>query len=145
MTRRCEYLLTGRRPRKRDVSVSATATAMAAMARIAPTSDRMRMCRDYRPPANREPRTANREPANRAPRTANREPRTMVYSFVVRALGIDYGTRRIGLALSDATGLLARPWKTIAASGGPAQVAAVLVAEVRALTEESDGLAAIAL
>jgi putative holliday junction resolvase len=69
----------------------------------------------------------------------------MVYSFLVRALGIDYGTRRIGLALSDATGLLARPWKTIAASGGPARVAAVLVAEVRALSEEPDGLGAIAL
>ena len=69
----------------------------------------------------------------------------MVYSFVVRALGIDYGTRRIGLALSDATGLLARPWKTIAVSGGPARVAAVLAAEVRALIEEQDGLAAIAL
>ena len=36
----------------------------------------------------------------------------------VRALGIDYGRRRIGLALSDATGMLARPWKTIAVSGG---------------------------
>ena len=43
----------------------------------------------------------------------------MVYSFVVRALGIDYGTRRIGLALSDATGMLARPWKTIAVERRP--------------------------
>lgn len=68
-----------------------------------------------------------------------------MYSLAVRALGIDYGTRRIGLALSDATGLLARPWKTIAVSGGPARVAAVLAAEVRALSEEQDGLAAIAL
>jgi putative pre-16S rRNA nuclease len=69
----------------------------------------------------------------------------MVYSSVVRALGIDYGTRRIGLALSDATGLLARPWKTIAVSGGPGRVAAVLAAEVSLLAREEDGLSAIAL
>jgi RNase H-fold protein (predicted Holliday junction resolvase) len=39
----------------------------------------------------------------------------------VRVLGIDYGNRRIGLALSDATGLLARPWKTIPREGNPSQ------------------------
>jgi putative pre-16S rRNA nuclease len=69
----------------------------------------------------------------------------MVYSFGVRALGIDYGTRRIGLALSDATGLLARPWKTIAVKGGPDRVAAVLAHEAAALLAEADGLSAIAL
>ena len=63
----------------------------------------------------------------------------------MRALGIDYGRRRIGLALSDATGMLARPWKTIATSGGPARVAAALAAEVAALMAEEDGLSAIAL
>jgi putative Holliday junction resolvase len=69
----------------------------------------------------------------------------MVYPFPVRALGIDYGTRRIGLALSDATGLLARPWKTISANGGPERVAAVLAEEATALVAEPDGLSAIAL
>src|SRR5262245_4924305 len=69
----------------------------------------------------------------------------MVYSFGVRALGIDYGTRRVGLALSDATGLLARPWKTIAVDGGPARVAAVLAQEAAVLLAEADGLSAIAL
>lgn len=69
----------------------------------------------------------------------------MVYSFGVRALGIDYGTRRIGLALSDATGLLARPWKTIASSGSPARIAAALAQEVAILSSEPDGLSAIAL
>jgi len=64
----------------------------------------------------------------------------------VRALGIDYGRRRIGLALSDATGLLARPWKTIAAAGGaPSHIAAILAAEVAALEAEEDGLSAVAL
>lgn len=69
----------------------------------------------------------------------------MVYAFCVRALGIDYGKRRIGLALSDATGLLARPWKTIAAVGDPARIAAALAAEISALMAEEDGLAAIAM
>jgi len=68
----------------------------------------------------------------------------LVYPFSVRALGIDYGKRRIGLALSDATGLLARPWKTIAASSDVSRVAAVLAAEVHALAAEADGLSAIA-
>jgi putative holliday junction resolvase len=65
----------------------------------------------------------------------------------VRALGIDYGRRRIGLALSDATGLLARPWKTLTlgASGSPRQAAAALAAEVASLRADADGLAAIVL
>ena len=71
--------------------------------------------------------------------------RETVYPFGVRALGIDYGTRRVGLALSDPTGLLARPWKTIAVSGGPSRVAAALTETVAALASEPDGLAAIAL
>jgi putative pre-16S rRNA nuclease len=71
--------------------------------------------------------------------------RVMVYAFCVRALGIDYGRRRIGLALSDPTGMLARPWKTITATGAPARVAAALAAEIDALASEADGLSAIAL
>lgn len=65
--------------------------------------------------------------------------------MAVRALGIDYGERRIGLALSDATGLLARPWKAIARVGAPAAVAAALAAEVAALQHEDDGLAAVVI
>jgi putative Holliday junction resolvase len=69
----------------------------------------------------------------------------LVYAFPVRALGIDYGRRRIGLALSDATGMLARPWKTLDVSGSPARIAAALAAEVTALAAEEDGLSSIAL
>src|SRR4029453_3280021 len=69
----------------------------------------------------------------------------MVYPLGVRALGIDYGTRRIGLALSDPTGLLARPWKTIAGYGGPARVAAVPAEGAGALLSEPERLRAIAL
>jgi putative Holliday junction resolvase len=61
----------------------------------------------------------------------------------MRVLGIDYGQRRIGLALSDATGLLARPWKTVARTGSLEQVARALAAEVSALRGESDGLQAV--
>jgi putative Holliday junction resolvase len=63
----------------------------------------------------------------------------------VRFLGIDYGQRRIGLALSDATGMLARPWKTLARRGNRAQVAATLASEVAALQGEDDGLQAVVL
>ena len=69
----------------------------------------------------------------------------LVYALWVRAIGIDYGRKRIGLALSDPTGLLARPWKTIASAGGPARIAAVLAAEVAALAAEDDGISAVAL
>jgi putative Holliday junction resolvase len=63
----------------------------------------------------------------------------------VRALGIDYGERRIGLALSDATGLLARPWKAIAGAGSPAAAAAALRVEIASLQREDDGLAAVVI
>jgi len=63
----------------------------------------------------------------------------------VRFLGIDYGRRRIGLALSDATGLLARPWKTVPRAGNPSQVAAALAREIAAMPEDEGGVGAIVL
>ena len=63
----------------------------------------------------------------------------------MRALGVDYGARRIGLALSDATGLLARPWKTIEATADPSRNAAAIAAEIASLAEEEDGLSVVAL
>jgi len=61
----------------------------------------------------------------------------------MRALGVDYGAKRIGLALSDATGLLARAWKTVQRTGNAFQVAAALAAEVQRLAAEEDGLAVV--
>jgi putative Holliday junction resolvase len=61
----------------------------------------------------------------------------------MRVLGIDYGQRRIGLALSDATGLLARPWKTIPRQGSPQQVAVGIAREVAVLQSDADGLDAV--
>lgn len=63
----------------------------------------------------------------------------------MRALGIDYGERRIGLALSDATGLLASPWKQVENDRNVGAAAKRLAAEVRALQGEDDGLGAIVI
>jgi putative Holliday junction resolvase len=63
----------------------------------------------------------------------------------VRFLGIDYGRQRIGLALSDPTGMLARPWKTIARVGNVCQVSAALAQEIAALRADGDGLEAVVL
>lgn len=63
----------------------------------------------------------------------------------MRALGVDYGRRRIGLALSDATGLLARPWKTLQARGDVAAIAVDLAREIEVLLAEPDGLAVVVL
>ena len=63
----------------------------------------------------------------------------------MRALGIDYGERRIGLALSDPTGLLASPWKRIDNDGNVGAAAQRLALEVDALLAEPDGLDAIVI
>lgn len=63
----------------------------------------------------------------------------------MRVLGIDYGQRRIGLALSDPSGLLARPWKTIARDGNLRQVASALAKEIAALQRDDVGLAAVVM
>jgi putative holliday junction resolvase len=67
------------------------------------------------------------------------------YSRRVRALGVDYGERRIGLALSDATGLLASPWKTVENAGSVSRAAQQLVDEVARLRAEDDGLSTIVI
>lgn len=63
----------------------------------------------------------------------------------MRALGIDYGERRIGLALSDATGLLASPWKKIANEANLTVAARRLAGEVRTLVADESGLGAIVI
>jgi len=62
----------------------------------------------------------------------------------MRALGVDYGRKRIGLALSDPTGLLARPWKALALAGFEQQVRE-LAREIASLEAESDGLSVIVI
>ncbi|HXH07130.1 MAG TPA: Holliday junction resolvase RuvX [Vicinamibacterales bacterium] len=61
----------------------------------------------------------------------------------MRALAIDLGLRRIGLALSDPTGTIARPWRTLRADGPIEEDLRRLLEIVAELRREPDGLAAI--
>jgi putative Holliday junction resolvase len=61
----------------------------------------------------------------------------------VRVLGIDYGARRIGLALSDATATLASPWRMLQRPPSEAETLRIVIAEITALKNEDAGLAAV--
>lgn len=56
----------------------------------------------------------------------------------MRALAIDLGERRVGLAVSDVTGLLARPLEVLDVRGLSQQVQAVL-RRIESLVAEDDG------
>lgn len=58
-------------------------------------------------------------------------------------LGIDYGARRIGLALSDATATLASPWRLVQRPPSEAETLRVMIGEIRTLAAEDDGLEAV--
>lgn len=60
-----------------------------------------------------------------------------------RALAVDLGTKRIGLALSDASGTLARPFKTLRVT--PEGALSLVVAEVDALSRDGEGLAVVVI
>ena len=55
----------------------------------------------------------------------------------MRYLGVDFGRRRIGLAVSDVSAVLARPWRTIEAGGSPRASAHAVV---RVLADLNDPL-----
>ena len=61
----------------------------------------------------------------------------------MRIVGLDLGRRRIGVALSDVSGTLATPWRTIDGRGDLAEVASRLVATLGELAEGEDGVAGI--
>ena len=61
----------------------------------------------------------------------------------MRLLGVDYGEKRIGLAVSDASATLARPLRALRAGGSLPSRAAAVAAEAQALAAEDDGLAAV--
>lgn len=61
----------------------------------------------------------------------------------MRVLGIDYGARRIGLALSDATATLASPWRLVQRPPSDAETLRLLVREITALAAADDGLEAV--
>lgn len=65
------------------------------------------------------------------------------YTRPVRALGIDYGARRIGLALSDASGTLASPWRVVERPRSEAETVRLVSGEIAKLRAEDDGLATV--
>jgi len=58
-------------------------------------------------------------------------------------LGIDYGARRIGLALSDATATLASPWRLVQRPPSEAETLRVMIKEIESLVKDDDGLEAV--
>lgn len=96
--------------------------------------------------------TAKESSSTRPPRSAALTPpapphlRTLApanYNRVVRVLGIDYGARRIGLALSDATATLASPWRMLQRPPSEAETLRMLIHEITTLQKDDDGLAAV--
>ncbi len=65
------------------------------------------------------------------------------YTAGVRVLGIDYGARRIGLALSDASGMLASPWRLLLRPASEPETLRVIAEQITQLIAEDDGLAAV--
>lgn len=61
----------------------------------------------------------------------------------MRVLGIDYGRRRLGLALSDASGTLASPWEVVARPASEPETVRLVAERVARLAAHDDGLAAV--
>jgi putative Holliday junction resolvase len=62
----------------------------------------------------------------------------------MRFLGVDYGNRRVGLAISDATAMLARPWQVVTTDEPDPRHAAAMIADfVPSLVVDDDSLEAI--
>jgi putative Holliday junction resolvase len=61
----------------------------------------------------------------------------------VRVLGIDYGARRVGLALSDATATLASPWRMVERPRSEADTLRLMAALVDELRQSDDGLGGV--
>ena len=63
----------------------------------------------------------------------------------MRVLGIDYGARRIGLALSDATATLASPWRLVQRPPSEAETLRLMIKEIATLAADDDGLEAVVI
>lgn len=63
----------------------------------------------------------------------------------MRILGVDFGARRIGVAISDASATLARPLTTILAAGSLARTAADVAELVRRISSEDEAIAEIVI
>jgi putative Holliday junction resolvase len=61
----------------------------------------------------------------------------------MRVVGLDIGERRIGMAISDLTGTLARPLGVLRPAGLDVDALDVVAREITRLAEEEDGVRAI--
>lgn len=61
----------------------------------------------------------------------------------MRIVGLDIGERRIGVAVSDATGTLARPLGVLRPAGLDVDALDLVVTEITRLAGEEDGIAAV--
>jgi putative holliday junction resolvase len=61
----------------------------------------------------------------------------------MRVLGIDYGARRVGLALSDVSATLASPWRTLERPASEVATVQMIAAEVHTLVHDDEGLEAV--
>jgi putative Holliday junction resolvase len=68
-----------------------------------------------------------------------------LYPSWMRALGVDHGRRRIGLALSDASGMLARPWKTIDGHAAARRAARAIAEEIDALARADEPVSVVVI
>jgi putative Holliday junction resolvase len=64
---------------------------------------------------------------------------------VARTAGLDVGERRIGIAVSDVSGTLARPLGVLRATGLDGNALEVTLAEMHRLAAEEDGLSRIVI
>ncbi len=76
-----------------------------------------------------------------APRVAG--PGDARVAWGVRVVGIDYGERRIGLAITDPTGTLARPLRVVHGAGQ--KLIEELVASIASLAAEDEGVSLIVI
>ncbi len=61
----------------------------------------------------------------------------------VRAMGLDLGRRRMGIAVSDPTGTLATPWRTVSGAGSPDSVAERVSALLAELAQDDAPVARV--
>ena len=63
----------------------------------------------------------------------------------MRIVGLDLGRKRIGVALSDVSGTLATPWRTLDGTGSVSEVAHRLATVLRELADSDDGVGGVVL
>jgi putative holliday junction resolvase len=61
----------------------------------------------------------------------------------LRIVGLDIGRRRIGVAISDATGMLARPVGVLSRGGSDADALRLVADEIARLAAEEDGVGTV--